>query len=278
MLCSKNEDLEQRLQEYAHHLMISGWDKRRALRDLKKGATKSRNEILEGKRKNKGNKIAWVTTYDPRVPSKSEIIKNNLHILYSNDENRKMFPKGNIIGTDRRRKNIGEIYKPTVPRRHVVHGSREEDGFFWCEKKCDICKHAKPMKEFASQWDGRKWKIRGHLSCSTRNVIYVMMCKLHPGFMYVGTTTNLKLRWANHKSDANHKKSSKCKLSHHVTHEHHPDDKQLTFLQLFAVEPVENPKRLLERELYWQANLGTLAMGWNERKDFNYVLKNIIQF
>ena len=50
------------------------------------------------------------------------------------------------------------------------------------------------------------------------------------------------------------------------------------FLTIVPIEHVWNEKKLLERELFWQANLGTLSTGGNERKDFATVIKNRIQF
>ena len=74
MLCSDDEVLEKRILEYAKHLAVSGWSYDVALADLQKGASKDRRSVLHGARKKKKKKIAWVTTYDPRLPSKPSII------------------------------------------------------------------------------------------------------------------------------------------------------------------------------------------------------------
>ena len=95
MICSEDEDLEDRIKEYTRYLVTSGWSWKKAYKELRKGASKPRSVTLEEKRKTgrkKTKKIAWVTTYDPRTPSKSKIIRNNLAILYNNPNNKTRFP------------------------------------------------------------------------------------------------------------------------------------------------------------------------------------------
>ncbi|KAL8597406.1 hypothetical protein ACOMHN_022315 [Nucella lapillus] len=109
MLCSEDTQLEERIEEYAGYFELSGWNREIAKKELKRGANRDRKEILNQPRQKKPKKIAWVSTYDPRMPPKSRIIRNNLHVLYSNPQNRDIFPSGLIIAADRRRKNLGEM-------------------------------------------------------------------------------------------------------------------------------------------------------------------------
>ena len=60
--------------------------------------------------------------------------------------------------------------------------------------------------------------------------------------------------------------------------EKHPNDSNCMFLQIVPIEEVWTKQKLLKRELYWQANLGTLTTGGNERKDFASITKNRIQY
>ena len=105
-----------------------------------------------------------------------------------------------IISADRKRKNLGQIYKPSVPRRNIEFGPKQERGFFPCTNKCDTCAHSKLTKNIKSPWDGRNSQIRQHITCTTPFVVYLIYCTIHNVF-YTGSTVNLKLRWANHKSD-----------------------------------------------------------------------------
>ena len=51
-------------------------------------------------------KIAWVSTYDPRVPSKTAIINKNILLLHASADNKEIFPPRTIVSADRKRKKI----------------------------------------------------------------------------------------------------------------------------------------------------------------------------
>ena len=81
-------------------------------------------------------------------------------------------------------------------------------------------------------------------------------------------------RSENHKSDAKLKKATKCGVADHVTKFKHPEDPQLGFLTIVAIETVKEKKDLIVRENYWMCNLGTIFKGMNTRTDLNTVLKD----
>ena len=99
------------------------------------------------------------------------------------------------------------------------------------------------------------------------------MCTVHNDW-YVGSTTDLRARWRNHKSDAKLRKATKCGVADHVTRFLHPDDPQLDFLTIVAVEAVREKKNLIVREIYWLCNLGTIFKGINSGKDLNSVISS----
>ena len=134
------------------------------------------------------------------------------------------------------------------------------------------------VTKFISPWDGRRWTIKQHLTCTNPNVIYKVECQIHKDFIYIGSTVNLKSRWANHKCDARGGKAKKCRVAAHVKFANHPEDDALSYLVIVAIEQVENEGLLLQRELYWQANLGTLINHNNERNDINSILRHRVQF
>ena len=149
MICSEDEDLDRRLEEYRRYLTVSRWKYKTAKERLVEGVKKDREKLLNQPRKRKHMKIVWVSLYDPRVPSKTAIIKKNLHLLHANVVNKEIFPPRTIISADRKRKNLAQMYKPTVPQRYVQHGPREQNSFFPLQRKV---RHMSPFK-------------RNHYSC-----------------------------------------------------------------------------------------------------------------
>eukprot|EP00745_Piridium_sociabile_P017617 TRINITY_DN263_c0_g1_i8.p1 TRINITY_DN263_c0_g1~~TRINITY_DN263_c0_g1_i8.p1 ORF type:complete len:903 (+),score=84.50 TRINITY_DN263_c0_g1_i8:125-2833(+) len=281
MLCSEDDILADRLQEYAKHFYMAGWKYQTALKELQKGASQNRKQLIRRQRNQKPKKIAWVTTYDPRVPSKTNIIKENLQILYSNEKNKDIFPIGLIISAEKKRKNLGQIFKPTVPKRFPKPVSHKKPGYFTCKtSRCDTCAHSSDLFEIRSPWDSRKWSIRKHLTCVSKFVIYIIKCKLHPDLWYVGSAKNLKLRWANHKSDCRLNKINKCTVAKHIFDIQHPVSKNLEYLEIHAIDSVNKESELLQKELFWQANLGTIFKGLNSRIDLHSMMieKNRIRY
>jgi len=180
MLCSVDYQLADRLVEYAGYFAMAGWSFKKAHSKLKQGASKHRKTVITQPRKRKPRKIAWVTTYDPRLPSKSKIIQDNLHLLYSDNKNKKIFPEKMTISAERKRKNLGDIFKPTVPRRFPRHGPAEKPGFYTCSaNRCDTCLHSYDLKSFQCPWDGRNWVIKQHITCTyypKRTVYSAVFC------------------------------------------------------------------------------------------------------
>ena len=306
MNCSHSKYLKPRLREYSKYFAACGWNEDKAYRELCRGAdynpreteeeaTQKREKILFKPRKKKPKKIPWVTTWDPRAPPKDKILKKNAEILYRNKENLKIFPKDMLISSNRRRPNLGEFIKPTIPRRFVFHGPFQEQGCFPCTganiapcKKgaCDLCKHIQIVKMIKSPYDSRTWKIRQNLTCSSPNLIYLIICNEddHRDYAwYVGSAGDMKIRWRNHKSDFLLGKCSKSGLAGHSIHPHPRSEKfkPIQYLQVILLESVgekATDKKLLDRELWWQTNIGTLFFGLNKRNDTRSVVLQSSRF
>ena len=227
----------------------------------------NRRELLFGEKKLKRKGIsAWSTKWDPRTPSKGKIIHEYENILYSDPTCEKVFPKGSIIPCNRRLKNMAEIIKPTLPNRFPENGPSQEKGYFKCDK-CDLCKHAPTnTKSFKSPWDGRKWFIRKHMTCLTKNVVYLVICSLHDNCWYIGSSDNVRRRWSKHKSDWNNGNRT-CRLATHGQDVQHPADPQLQYLTVLPIDFTEKKKDLLQCEVWWQENVGVHRFGLNKRND-----------
>ena len=118
--------------------------------------------------------------------------------------------------------------------RDVRHGPKNRPGFIPCnnKKKCGTCHHSKETTVLVSPWDRRHWLIKQHITCTSLNTIYIIMCNLHNKW-YVWSSTDLKpveAHWRNHKSNAKLKKATKCGVAGHVTKCTHPEDPNLAIL------------------------------------------------
>ncbi|KAL8568259.1 hypothetical protein ACOMHN_040832 [Nucella lapillus] len=66
----------------------------------------------------------------------------------------------------------------------------------------------------------------------------------HPDFLYIGSSVNLRHRWANHKSDCKLRKGHKCHVAQHFLDKQHPVDPQFTCLRIFAIKAVHKKENL----------------------------------
>ena len=84
-----------------------------------------------------------------------------------------------------------------------------------CSRRCNICKNVlEVFTEFTCNATKRKYKIRGTLTCNTKNIIYLITCKCCSK-QYVGSATGFKERFRIHKSDVNTSKV-RCGVANHL--------------------------------------------------------------
>ena len=265
--CSSDESFDKKMEERIKQFACSGWNADSTKNEFLKAKKLNRRNLIFGEKKSKKmNVSAWSTKWDPRIPPKGKIIHEYKNILYSDPVCKKIFPEGSIIPSNRRLKNMAEIIKPTLPKRFVENGPQEEKGYFKCEK-CDLCKHApENTKFFKSPWDKRKWKINKHITCLTKNIIYLVICTLHENCWYIGSSDNARGRWAKHKHDWK-KGNRTCKLATHGQDVPHPDDPELKFLTILPLDSTKYKRQLLQKEVWWQENVGVHKFGLNKRND-----------
>ena len=199
-----------------------------------------------------------VLDYNPSLPSVGKILHSCRHLIENSPSLVKIFPKGSIIPSFRRAKNIKEIL--ARPRR-ANHTERQ--GYFKCKGKCDLRKNFLVESDhFSSTSTSRKYFIRQHLYYKSKNVVYLIICN-KCNVQYVGSTTNeFKVRFRNHKSAMSTKKNT-CEVAIHFNKEAHV----LSDFDFVIIEQICNfsdhnslDHRLLTREAFWSAQLCTLQL------------------
>ena len=181
-----------------------------------------------------------------------------------------IFPSNTINVTYKRGKNLRELISPSLfPRVHNQHSSSSEK----CHKRCDICTNVLVAStEFTCFATKRKYKVKGILKCTSKNVIYLISCKCC-GKQYIGSATGFKERFRIHKSDINTGKV-RCGVANHLLNVCHSEGNKFEYLQIQLIEKVSVnnckniDKMLWERKKYWQAQLFTLTHGLNSPNEW----------
>ena len=123
---------------------------------------------------------------------------------------------------------------------------------------CNVIKEAKTFRSNSTkEW----YKIRQHINCSSKNVIYLVAC-LKCGIQAVGKATHFGKRISNYITHIGKKRDTCCTNKHfYGTPSHSIEDFSITGIARLEnppTDPEELKLRLWEFEGYWQIKLNTL--------------------
>ena len=219
-----------------------------------------------------------VTRYDPRAPNIAEGLRMLEEVLYLNQDNQRVFPKGTIMAGFRRGRNLGEIIAPTKPRRE--RREVEEPGSVRCSSRRCLLHDSGALQEvrrIRSRRDQQEWLLPRRVECSTPNLVYYILCpcgwRAGPGSPegadYVGSTRDFKSRWSSHKSDIKNGRWTACGLTRHFGNCHQGDWREavarLRVVLLDCLPGTLDEDRLRNLEQTWMHRLGTVYIGCNSR-------------
>ena len=273
-ICSKEETFDNRSKEYKQYFVNRDYDHGKVLKHFEKVEQITREDALKPTKHQQRDMIPLITKYDPRIPNLRGVIRRNLRLLYSDPNNKTLFPKKDLTAGYSRAKNLKEIL---VPTKLPTLGHRDDNSLPWgcfkCKAKtCDICKnYLVPGNRFQSLSTKDTFKIKNRIDCNEQNVIYLIACT-SCGVQYVGSSVDFKPRFREHKSDIKLKKTAKCRTAEHWATHH----KSVDFFKIMLIEKVcckkENVEAFLhEREICWQHTLMTMEPHGMNRRDELYI-------
>ena len=257
--CSTSEAFQKRSVEYQTYLINRGYNPSQVKQQFEKVKSIPRENLLVPNIKQSRKVFRLVLDYNPSLPSIGKILHSHRHLIDNSPFLAKIFPKGSIIPSFRRAKNIKEI--PARPRRTDLN-RRERQRCFKCKGKCDLCKKFLVESDhFCSASTSRSYFIRQHLHCKSKNVAYLITCNKCNVHQYVGSTTNeFKVRFRDQKSAMSRNKNT-YEVAIHFKKEAHV----LSDFDFVIIEQICNFRdhnsldhRALTREAYWSAQLCTL--------------------
>ena len=197
--------MSQRCDEYKGYLKFQGYHADLLDKQFDGAINIERSELLKKKVKPDKKVFPLVLDYNPILPDIQRVIQRHVHLLRSSPELLEIFPSKSIFPAYRRTKNLKEILAPSKfgGDCEINQAGREMGGCLKCSSRCDLCKNLLTQDS--------KFK---HLSCSSKNVVYLASC-IKCNLQYVGSTsTAFKVRFRNHKSAMLTNKKT-CELAVH---------------------------------------------------------------
>ncbi|KAJ8035078.1 hypothetical protein HOLleu_22175 [Holothuria leucospilota] len=259
-----------RCQEYKHYLLQQGYNPKLIDKQFHRATSLSQDDLLKPKSQITKKVYPLVLDFNPILPIISKILKKHIKLLYTLPTLKEIFPEGSIIPAYRRTKNLKELVAPSKFMNKCPLPDLTSPGFFTCNNKCDLCQnYSSSSRIFYCAATGRSYYIKQYITCTTKNVIYLLTCS-KCNVQYIGSTsTEFKVRFRNHKSHMLTNKKT-CVVATHFNHTPH----ELTDLAFLPIEritdTIETNKKLLSREIYWTAQLRTIfPYGLNKRNELN---------
>ena len=146
--------------------------------------------------------VPMITPYLGNLDS-SNIVNatRDLIAASSNERVRKAFKDVKFVQCHTQTPNLLQILS-TSKFGSSTPNQRKEGGIFHCTNvACEIChlQYLQKCKSFITS-NGTEWKVKSHITCHSKNVLYFLKCKFCMLETKLGKTDNLRSRTNNHRS------------------------------------------------------------------------------
>ena len=274
-ICSKEEFVLKHLENLKVKFIERGYPVEMVERELNRGSLLNRAELLRPKPvypqqscpvvPSKPKFIpTFIITYNPHNPHLKKWLEEINFILLADRKLAKIFPKPPAVSF-RQGKNLKQIlcqntlkqlpYSDTNDLRDRPpgcfkhnHGGRG--------RRCMLCPRLREGRDFSSSYTGLAYKMKHHLTCKSKYVVYLITC-LDCGKQYVGKTSQyMHLRHGGHRSEIEERSTelgehfAKCGL-------------EKLSLQIIDCVREGEDEALIILEGYWQNLLATFRANDN---------------
>ena len=210
-ICSDDNDFTDKCKILAKDLENRGHNKSVIEKGINKAKEMKREELLKYKENRRTQRIPLIITFDKRLPNLKEKIDNTWNTLHINNEEAPKFLEKPLI-CFKRNKNLKDligqtrITKGKVARKKLLKIGKCSPCLSRADNKC--CKHLVSTSSFSNRSGTRKYKIYHNINCKSKNVIYLVECRICTNKPYVGKCEEqgINKRINSHRNDAKKKK------------------------------------------------------------------------
>ena len=183
-ICSRKEDLESRFEELKAMLLSREYNKNIVEAAIVKASKIDRQDALKRVTKVKKDKPVLAITYNPMLPSLTQIVTKHWRSMTQDIHALEIFKQPPMVAY-RQAPNL----KQTLCRAKLPTGKRSQrklTGMQRCPSSCPVCIHMKETKIIRAK-NGDTWGMTGQFGCESTSVIYVATCEKCKN-QYVGQT------------------------------------------------------------------------------------------
>ena len=160
------------------------------------------------------NILSFVHTFDPSLPQLATLVKESVSRIYKHKEVKHIFKDSRFIDSQREPLSLGRLlHRPKFDESNQAEG---KPGSHKCNLRgCRLCEDMLETDSFYFRNAGINFQIKYSMSCTTRNLIYAIICK-KCGHSYIGETTNLRSRMTKHRTDSKALDNASQEVSLHL--------------------------------------------------------------
>ena len=202
--------------------------------------------------KKKNERVTFTVTFNPRLPSISNIINKHYKTMTKDPILKKIFPAPPMVAFRQPANLKKALCRAKLPPKQVGRAPRTLTGTQACHNWCKLCSFVKTGKTICSEKTKEKVATTGLFNCNTQGVIYLISCeKFH--IQYIGQSARrIMERAREHLNNIDNKKGT---IGEHFNSKGHSKD-QIRFQVIEKVSP-NSTHYLLEREDYWIKRFAT---------------------
>ena len=257
-ICSNTETLKGRFKDLKAMLITRGYNKNVIDGAIKKASEIKRSDALIRVTKVKTERAVLAITYNPMLPSITQIVTKHWRSMIKNRHIHEIFPQPPMVAY-KQSPNLKQVLC-RARLQCTTRPQRQKIGMLKCTKSCNVCCYLNKTKEIVSKTN-EKFQMVGQFGCHTTGIIYLVTCS-NCRKQYVGQTGRKfydrvmeHLRYIKNgtKTLGLHFKENTC------------ESKDMLVQVIEKVMPDTESLRL-QRELYWIQKLDTMApYGLNKR-------------
>ena len=278
-ICSTDAEYETKSNEYKNYLVKRGYNVNMVNDAFDSLRNKSRSDARKKVGREQKSRVIFATNFNPRGPDVTSIIKKNLNIIENAPELQTLFPRGTIMVANKKENNLKNLLMRSDPYG-VKPDLLDKDirGYSKCHKtSCDSCQnYVVSTSSIVCAATGRHYQIRSSSTCTTKCVVYVIVCKTC-GKQGVGSTVSWKPRLSNYKSHIKNRVET-CRIVKHFLNDCVDENlNNFYFIIVDVVNNIENLNKqeleniLLSKEKFWIGTLVTQHKGLNGTHDWSRI-------
>jgi hypothetical protein len=189
-ICSEKEDLKKRLDELKIMLLSRKYNKGIINTAIKKALELDRTEALKKVSKKPNERVICALTFNPKLPSVSNIIHKHWKTMTTDKNMLEVFPKPPMVAF-RQPPNLKSLLcRAKLPsnqkQKRIILGMKP------CRNPCNTCPYVSTTKVAKSSQTKEVINLKGSFNCNTMGIIYITTCE-KCNIQYIGQTER-KLR------------------------------------------------------------------------------------